>query len=50
MLSRVDGVKGYHDITRDPDARVLPGLMLLRCDASQPLPGVRPQASHADFL
>jgi MFS superfamily sulfate permease-like transporter len=29
----VDGVKGYHDISRHPDARRVPGLVLLRWDA-----------------
>lgn len=33
ILGRADGVKGYHDITRYPDARVIPGLVLFRCDA-----------------
>jgi MFS superfamily sulfate permease-like transporter len=29
----VDGVKGYHDVTRYPDARRIPGLVLFRWDA-----------------
>jgi high affinity sulfate transporter 1 len=33
VLGRADGVKGYHDITRYPDARRIPGLVLLRWDA-----------------
>ena len=33
MLGRVDGVKGYHDITRYPHARRIPGLVLFRWDA-----------------
>jgi len=33
VLGRVDGVKGYHDIGRYPDARVVPGLVLFRWDA-----------------
>ena len=33
VLGRVDGVKGYHDITRYADARVVPGLVLFRWDA-----------------
>ena len=33
VLGRVDGVKGYHDIARHPEARVVPGLVLLRWDA-----------------
>jgi MFS superfamily sulfate permease-like transporter len=33
VLGRVDGVRGYHDITRYPDARLVPGLVLFRWDA-----------------
>jgi high affinity sulfate transporter 1 len=33
ILGRADGVKGYHDITRFPDARRIPGLVLFRWDA-----------------
>ena len=33
VLGRVEGVKGYHDITRYPDARIVPGLVLFRWDA-----------------
>ena len=33
VLGRVDGVKGYHDIARYPDARIVPGLVLFRWDA-----------------
>ncbi len=33
VLGRVDGVKGYHDLTRYPDARRVPGLVLFRWDA-----------------
>ena len=33
VLGRVDGVKGYHDITRYPHARIVPGLVLFRWDA-----------------
>ena len=33
VLGRVDRVKGYHDITRYPEARLIPGLVLLRWDA-----------------
>jgi hypothetical protein len=29
----VDGIRGYHDITRYPDARLVPGLVLFRWDA-----------------
>jgi MFS superfamily sulfate permease-like transporter len=33
VLGRADGVEGYHDITRYPDARLIPGLVLFRWDA-----------------
>ena len=33
ILGRAPGVKGYHDITRYPDARQIPGLLLFRWDA-----------------
>jgi high affinity sulfate transporter 1 len=33
VLGRAHGVKGYHDITRYPDARQIPGLILFRWDA-----------------
>jgi high affinity sulfate transporter 1 len=33
VLGRVDGMRGYHDITRYPDARLIPGLVLFRWDA-----------------
>ncbi len=33
VLGRADGVKGYHDITRYPHARRIPGLVLFRWDA-----------------
>jgi high affinity sulfate transporter 1 len=33
VLGRVEGVKGYHDITRYPNARQIPGLILFRWDA-----------------
>jgi MFS superfamily sulfate permease-like transporter len=32
-LGRVDGVRGYHDISRYPQARRIPGLVLFRWDA-----------------
>ena len=32
-LGRAEGVKGYHDITRYPEARLIPGLVLFRWDA-----------------
>jgi high affinity sulfate transporter 1 len=33
VLGRVEGIRGYHDITRYPNARQLPGLVLFRWDA-----------------
>jgi high affinity sulfate transporter 1 len=33
ILGRVDGMKGYHDVTRYPEARQLDGLLLYRWDA-----------------
>jgi MFS superfamily sulfate permease-like transporter len=33
VLGRAEGVKGYHDITRYPKARQIPGLVLFRWDA-----------------
>jgi len=33
VLGRVDHVHGYHDITRYPDAHLIPGLVLFRWDA-----------------
>jgi len=33
VLGKAQGVKGYHDITRYPEARLVPGLVLFRWDA-----------------
>jgi MFS superfamily sulfate permease-like transporter len=33
VLGRVDGLKGYHDITRHPEGKQIPGLVLFRWDA-----------------
>lgn len=33
ILGRVEGLKGYHDVTRYPNARRVPGLVLFRWDA-----------------
>jgi MFS superfamily sulfate permease-like transporter len=33
VLGRAEGVQGYHDIKRYPDARLIPGLVLFRWDA-----------------
>src|SRR3982750_2983523 len=33
VLGRVEGIRGYHDIKRYPEARLVPGLVLFRWDA-----------------
>jgi len=33
ILGRVNGLKGYHDISRHPEGRRIPGLVLFRWDA-----------------
>jgi MFS superfamily sulfate permease-like transporter len=33
VLGRADGIRGYHDLERYPDARLVPGLFLFRWDA-----------------
>jgi len=33
VLGRVDGIRGYHDLKRYPDARLVSGLVLFRWDA-----------------
>ena len=33
VLGRVEGIRGYHDIKRYPNARLVPGLLLFRWDA-----------------
>jgi high affinity sulfate transporter 1 len=33
VLGRVEGIEGYHDIARYPQARLIPGLLLFRWDA-----------------
>jgi high affinity sulfate transporter 1 len=33
VLGRIERVRGYHDITRYPEARLIPGLVLFRWDA-----------------
>ena len=33
VLGRVDGIRGYHDVKRYPEARLVPGLVLFRWDA-----------------
>jgi MFS superfamily sulfate permease-like transporter len=33
VLGRVEGVEGYHDMRRHPDARQIPGLVLFRWDS-----------------
>jgi high affinity sulfate transporter 1 len=48
VLGRVDRVKGYHDITRYPQARQIPGLVLFRWDA--PLFFANAEFFHARVL
>jgi high affinity sulfate transporter 1 len=33
VLGKVEGTQGFHDVNRYPDARLLPGLVMLRWDA-----------------
>jgi MFS superfamily sulfate permease-like transporter len=33
VLGRVDGIRGFHDVKRYPEARLVPGLVLFRWDA-----------------
>ncbi|WP_271253575.1 SulP family inorganic anion transporter [Pseudanabaena sp. Chao 1811] len=33
VLGRIDGIKGYHDVLRHPEARRIPGLVIFRWDA-----------------
>jgi len=33
VLGRVDGIRGFHDVSRYPQARLVPGLVLFRWDA-----------------
>jgi MFS superfamily sulfate permease-like transporter len=33
VLGRVNSIRGYHDLKRYPDARLIPGLVLFRWDA-----------------
>jgi MFS superfamily sulfate permease-like transporter len=33
VLGRADGIRGYHDLKRYPNARLVPGLVLFRWDA-----------------
>src|SRR4051794_14077546 len=48
VLGRVGGYKGYHDVTRHPDGRQVPGLTLYRWDA--PLFFANAQAFHERVL
>ena len=48
VLGRVRGYKGYHDLTRHPDARQVPGLTLYRWDA--PLFFANAEAFHEHVL
>jgi len=33
VLGKVEGISGYHDVSRHPQARLIPGLVILRWDA-----------------
>lgn len=48
VLGRVDGLKGYHDITRHPEGKRIPGLVLFRWDA--PLFFANAQVFHDHVL
>ncbi len=48
VLGRVERVKGYHDIARHPEARLIPGLVLFRWDA--PLFFANAELFHARAL
>lgn len=50
VLARLDGTKGYHDISRHPEGRQVPGLVLFRWDAQLFFANgemFREQAKHA---
>ena len=48
VLGRVENLKGYHDVSRYPDARLIPGLIILRWDA--PLFFANAEFFHARVL
>jgi MFS superfamily sulfate permease-like transporter len=48
VLGRVDGLRGYHDVARHPEARLVPGLVLFRWDA--PLFFANAELFHARVL
>jgi high affinity sulfate transporter 1 len=48
VLGRVDGLKGYHDVSRHAEARRIPGLVLFRWDA--PLFFANAQTFHEHVL
>lgn len=48
VLGRAEGIRGYHDITRYPDAHLIPGLVLFRWDA--PLFFANAELFHARVL
>jgi high affinity sulfate transporter 1 len=48
VLGRVQNLKGYHDITRHPEGRRIPGLVLFRWDA--PLFFANAESFHDDVL
>jgi high affinity sulfate transporter 1 len=48
VLGRVDHMEGYHDVTRHPEAQLIPGLVLFRWDA--PLFFANAELFHARVL
>ena len=48
VMGRVDGIRGYHDIKRYPEARLIPGVVLFRWDA--PLFFANAELFHARVL
>jgi high affinity sulfate transporter 1 len=48
VLGRVKGLRGYHDLKRYPEARLIPGLVLFRWDA--PLFFANAQLFHKEVL
>jgi MFS superfamily sulfate permease-like transporter len=52
VLGKPDGVDGYHDVTRYPDAHRIPGLVLFRWDApcSSPTPNFSTKGSRMRLM
>jgi high affinity sulfate transporter 1 len=48
VMGRVDGIRGYHDIKRYPEARLIPGVVLFRWDA--PLFFANAELFHSSVL